>query len=133
MIPIERPYIAPPSAKAHFKRNYERRIAFSIQMRGDLDDIPTIIYYGAPFALIYDVMEFVGKHMGSMMEGYVINNEHSCRYKNGKAYRRISLELHGLQEQYVSLRDIITIINHRMQKLCWCSVKELSLYRLLNL
>lgn len=130
---LQYPDYIPPHPKTHDTRSYERSIAFGLQMRGDNDEIPVLIYYGAPFQLLYDVMAYIGKCMGTMIKGYVINNEHSCRWKNGKAYRRVSVEIHGLNEQFISLPSLILIINNVMQRLCWCSIKELPLKRLLNL
>lgn len=133
-IPIERPYVAPPSSKCnHMTHCYERSIAYALQMRGDNDDIPTIIYYGVPFQLMYDVMKHMALCLQNQWKGYIIRNEHSCRYKNGKAYRRISVEIHGLNEYCISLPDVVMLINNYMQRICWCKIKEFSLTRLLNL
>lgn len=133
--PLTHLYYPPPSpaARGQLKHLYERKIAFGIQMRGDDDALPVLIYYGAPYALIRDVMTSISQALGTLIAGYVIHQEHSCRYRNGRAYRRISIELHGICEQYISLRDIILIINHRMQSLCWCTIREFPLRRLLNL
>ena len=132
--PLRRPYVALPSARATtLQKCYERRIAYGVQMRGDNDDLPVLIYYGAPFQLLYDVMAFVGKCMGDGIKGYRIIHEHSCRWKNGKAYRRIAVEIHGLDEQFVTLSSLIAVINNHMQRICWCKIKEYPIKRLLNL
>lgn len=132
---IRRDYISPrsPEYMSRMKHNYERRIAYGVQMRGDEDDLPVLIYYGASYQLILDVMEHIGKIIGKALKGYVITHEHSCRWKNGKAYRRIAVEIHGLDEQFITLPSLIAVINNYMQRICWCKIKEYPLKRLLNL
>lgn len=129
------PYVPPPTRRASvsLKYCYERPIAYAVQMRGDLDDLPTIIYYGAPWHLLIDVMKYVSRCMGDALKGYVIKQEHSCRWKNGKAYRRMSIEIHGLDEQFMSLESLLMVIHNYMKRICWCKVKELPLKKLLNL
>lgn len=131
--PLDRPYMSRPSPLARLSHCYERNIAFGIQYRGDDDTLPCLIYYGAPFELLRDVMAFVGRCMSDKLKGYTINSEHSCRYRNGKAYHRLSVEIHGLQDQCVSLSDLALLIQSYMQRICWCKVKELPLKKLLNL
>ena len=132
--PIDLPYVS-PEIRHHWslKHCYERKIAYAVQMRGDDDDMPVIIYYGAPMALVRDVMQQMQRMTKGIVSHYVVRHEHSCRYKNGKAYRRIAVEVHGLNEQCMSLNDLTLVIGHYMQKVCWCTVKELPLRKLLNL
>ena len=63
------PYVPPPTRRASvcMKYCYERPIAYAVQMRGDLDDLPTIIYYGAPWQLLLDVMKYVSRCMGDAL------------------------------------------------------------------
>lgn len=128
---LKLPYVSPDMSR-RLSRSYERTIVFSTQVRDD-DVPPTIIYYGAPFSLLSDAMDYMARILKNMLEGYHITREHSCRYRNGKAYHRLALDIRGLNEDCVSFRDLILMLNHHMQEKCWCNIKELPLKRLLNL
>ena len=131
---LEHPYV-PPEVRTHrnIKHNYERKIAYAVQMQGDDESLPVIIFYGAPAALIKDVISDICKMTRDVVSRYIMRREHSCRYKNGKAYRRIAVEVHGIDKQCMSISDLTLIIQHYIQKKCWCTVKELPLRKLLNL
>lgn len=129
----DRPYVARPVRANNLVHDYNRNICCGVQMRGDNDDLPVIIYYGATWALVFDTMAQIAKMMGENIKGYVIRREHSCRWKNGKAYYRLAVEIHGLNEEFMSLQSFLLVINGYMQKICWCTVKELPLRKLLNL
>lgn len=131
--PIRRPYVGPMKKGGRHVHNYHRKIAYAVQMRGDNDDIPHVIYVGAPFALIRDVYAYLGKLITGNIEKLIVYHDHSCKYRNGKVYRRVVVEFYQIHEQEIFLETILLIAHQYMKRICNCSIIDKPLYRILNL
>lgn len=112
---------------------YLHRIAYTEDKRGDKDDVSTLLFYGAPFALLKDVCTSLFGMMNGKVKNLVIGNEHSCRWKNGKCYWRTLIEIHGLDEQFISLKEFFLLIISMMKRICNCTVRHYRLETFVNL
>lgn len=112
---------------------YLHRIAYSEDLRGEKDNIPTLLFYGAPFDLLRDVCLNVFNMMNGKVEDLVIDREHSCRWRNGKCYWRTMIQIHGLDENFISLKDFTLLLITRMQDVCNCSIRHYKLETFVNL
>lgn len=112
---------------------YLHRIAYSEDLRGEKDNIPTLLFYGAPFDLLRDVCLYVFNMMNGKVEDLVIDREHSCRWRNGKCYWRTMIQIQGLDEQFISLKDFTSLLITRMKNVCNCSIRHYKLETFVNL
>lgn len=115
------------------KRENLHRIAYTETMRGDKDDIPTLLFYGAPFALLKDACEALYRMMNGMVKNLVIGHEHSCRWMNGKCYWRTTIQIIGLNEQFISLKEFVLLIISKMKRLSNCTIRHYRLETFVNL
>lgn len=115
------------------KRENLHRIAYTEDMRGDKDNIPTLLFYGAPFVLLKDVCEPIYRMMDGKVRNLVIDHEHSCRWKNGKCYWRTMIRIYGLDEQFISLKEFIFLLIAKMKRICNCTVRHYRLETFVNL
>lgn len=113
--------------------SYLHRIAYSEDLRGEKDNIPTLLFYGAPFDLLRDVCLYVFNMMNGKVEDLVIDREHSCRWRNGKCYWRTMIQIRGLDEQFISLKDFTSLLITRMKNVCNCSIRHYKLETFVNL
>lgn len=115
------------------KRENLHRIAYTEDMRGDKDNIPTLLFYGAPFVLLKDVCEPIYRMMDGKVRNLVIDWEHSCRWRNGKCYWRTMIRIYGLDEQFISLKEFIFLLIAKMKRICNCTVRHYRLETFVNL
>ena len=102
---------------------YLHRIAYTMQMRGDAEGVPTLLFYGASFGLVRDVCQHIHKIMDGNVRDLLISQEHSCRIRNGKCYWRQIVTIEGLNENVLSLQEFVKLIIARMLYICNCTVR----------
>ncbi len=115
------------------RRKYLHRIAYTGTTRGVNDDIPTLLFLGAPFELLRDVCRNIFKMMAGNVRDITINQEHSCRVKNGKQYWRMAVGVVGLNEQLISLPEFFTLIVSCIRRTANCAVRYYKTETFLNL
>lgn len=108
------------------------RIAYTEALRGNNYD-ERVLLFQAPFALIKDACQFIFNIMGGNIRNMIINNEHSCRWRNGKCYRRVAVRIIDLNEQFISLSEFTTLLIARIRKICNCKVRHYRTETFLNL
>lgn len=108
------------------------RIAYTDVLRGnDYDE--RVLLFQAPFALIQDACQFIFNIMNGNIQDMLINNEHSCRWRNGKCYWRVAVQIVGLNEQFISFSEFTTLLIARIKKICNCKVRRYRTETFLNL
>lgn len=115
------------------KRIEKYRIAYTMLMRGDDFDVPTLLFYGAPFLLVKDTCEMIYKAMSGYVKNLYIDREHSCRFRNGKCYWRIAVTIVGLNTAFLALKDFLLMLVSCMQRLCYCKIRHYRTETFLNL
>lgn len=113
--------------------NYVHRIAYAEDRRGINDDIPTLLFYGASFELLKDVCTSLFKMMNGKVKNLVIDSENACRWKNGKCYRRTMIMVHGLDEEFIGIKEFFALIVALIKKICNCTVRYYRLETFVNL
>ena len=106
------------------KRMEKHRIAYTMLMRGDNFDVPTLLFYGAPFLLVKDACLLIYKYMSGNVKNLCIDREHSCRFRNGKCYWRIAVTIVGLNEPFLALEQLVWMLVSCMQRLCYCKIRH---------
>lgn len=112
---------------------YLQTIAYTETMRGLNDDIPTLLFYGASLELLKDTCKYIFKLMNGNVGNLLISKEHSCRIHNGKCYRRTMIQIIGLNEKLISLKEFTLLLISRMKFICNCTIKYFRLGTFLNL
>lgn len=113
--------------------DYVHRIAYTSTFRGVNDDIPTLLFLGAPFALLQDVCTPLCRWMDGAVADITIQREHSCRRKNGKHYWRIAVGIIGLDEYVISYDEFVKLIVNKIKTTANCTVRHYQLETFLNL
>lgn len=134
---LDYPYIPNRQHKSPAGRptphRYLHRIAYTEAMVGMNDDIPALLFYGAPFALLRDVCQHLFKIMNGRVSNIIIGHDHACRYKNGKCYWRVVVSIHGLDQQFISLKEFVLLVIARMKVICNCTIRHYRLETFINL
>ena len=112
---------------------YKHRIAYAITMRGLQDDIPTLLFIGAPFELLRDACRNIYKMMAGNLRDLTVNYEHSCRVRNGKQFWRVAVGIVGLDERFLSLAEFETLFVSHIKRICSCVVRRYKTETFLNL
>lgn len=112
---------------------YLHRIAYTETMRGNEDEIPTLLFYGAPFALLKDACCHIHKTMCGNVRDLKIKLEHSCRYKNGKCYWRYAVSVIDLNEHFISFKEFTLLLIAHIRNICNCAIRHYRLETFLNL
>ncbi len=115
------------------KYQYRHRIAYTETVCGLDDNIPSLLFLGAPFALLRDACKNIHKMMTGKVRDLIVTYEHSCRVKNGKHYWRNVVGIIGLDERFISVKEFITLFISYIQRLCNCTVRRYKLESFLNL
>ena len=111
----------------------KHRIAYTMLMRGDNFDVPTLLFYGAPFLLVRDACQMIYKCMAGNVRNLYISREHSCRFRNGKCYWRIAVTIVGLNESFLALGEFVCMLVSCMKRLCYCKIRHYRTETFLNL
>lgn len=131
------PYTPNPTLKKKMgrplKHCYRHRIAYTETMRGLQDDVPTLLFLGAPFPLLKETCQYLYKLMDGKVKNLTVSWEHSCRVRNGKHYWRIAVGIMGLDEQSLSLQEFTLLIVAYMKRVCHCTVRHFRTETFLNL
>lgn len=132
--PNRLPYQPPPTPHGvPYRHDYRRSIIYSLQYRGDNDDVPTILVVGAPIQLVIDTFKALFGFTSAFVHDYIITREHSCMFSYDNHYWRVAVEVDGLHGGCISVSDIMTLFEQKIQELCWCrSVQYRKLETLLN-
>lgn len=112
---------------------YLHRIAYTKTMRGNEDEIPTLLFYGAPFALLKDACCHIHKTMCGNVRDLKIKLEHSCRHKNGKCYWRYAVSVIDLNEHFISFKEFTLLLIAHIRNICNCAIRHYRLETFLNL
>lgn len=112
---------------------YLHRIAYTETMRGNEDEIPTLLFYGAPFALLKDACCHIHKMMCGNVRDLKIKLEHSCRHKNGKCYWRYAVSVIDLNAHFVSFKEFTLLLIAHIRNICNCAIRHYRLETFLNL
>lgn len=112
---------------------YLHRIAYTETMRGNEDEIPTLLFYGAPFALLKDACCHIHKTMCGNVRDLKIKLEHSCRNKNGKCYWRYAVSVINLNEHFISFKEFTLLLIAHIRNICNCAIRHYRLETFLNL
>lgn len=112
---------------------YLHRIAYTETMRGNEDEIPTLLFYGAPFALLKDACCHIHKTMCGNVRDLKIKLEHSCRHKNGKCYWRYAVSVIDLNEHFISFKEFTLLLIAHIRNICNCAIRYYRLETFLNL
>lgn len=112
--------------------NYLHRIAYTETVRGLRDDIPTLLFH-APFALLKDTCQHLYKAMDGKVKDLRIRYDRSCRVRNGKCHRRVAVQIVGLDEHFISLREFTLMLVSHIERICNCTVRHYRLETFLNL
>lgn len=112
---------------------YLHRIAYTETMRGNEDEIPTLLFYGAPFALLKDACCHIHKMMCGNVRDLKIKLEHSCRHKNGKCYWRYAVSVIDLNEHFISFKNFTLLLIAHIRNICNCAIRHYRLETFLNL
>lgn len=112
---------------------YLHRIAYTETMRGNEDEIPTLLFYGAPFALLKDACCYIHKTMCGNVRDLKIKLEHSCRHKNGKCYWRYAVSVINLNEHFISFKEFTLLLIAHIRNICNCAIRHYRLETFLNL
>lgn len=111
---------------------YIHRIAYTEALRGDNYNEPYLLFQ-APFALVKDVCQNIFTMMDGKVRNIIVSNEHSCRVKNGKCYWRVAVQIIGLDEQFLSMREFVFLIISNMKRIANCTVRHYKTETFLNL
>ena len=115
------------------QRMEKHRIAYTMLMRGGDFDVPTLLFYGAPFLLVKDTCQMIYKAMSGNVKNLYIDREHSCRFRNGKCYWRIAVTIVGLNTAFLALGEFVLMLVSCMQRLCYCKIRHYRTETFLNL
>ncbi len=129
------PYAVPRKSKVGRPTVHQciHRIAYTETVRGYRDEIPTLLFLGAPWFLLQDVCEAVCRMMDGKVKDITLQWEHSCRRKNGKHYWRIAVGIIGLDEAFISMKEFVGLIVSKMTRTAACVVKRFNIEPFLNL
>ena len=112
--------------------SFIHRIAYTEALRGD-EYYECVLLFYAPFELIKDACLYIFNIMAGKVGNLVISNEHSCRRRNGKCYWRVVVQIVGLNEQFISLKEFTLLLISRMKRICNCTVRHYRLETFINL
>ena len=113
--------------------DYLHRIAYTETMRGNEDEIPTLLFYGAPFDLLKDACLHIHKMMDGKVSDLKIKLEHSCRYRNGKCYWRYAVSVIDLDECFISFKEMTLLLIAHISNISNCAIRHFRLETFLNL
>ena len=122
--------IIPPRSYHH---DYHREIAWTIDYRGDDDDIPTLLYVGAGYTLVKKVFLLLFANPNILVDGIRLYHEHYIYQRQGKAWQRVAVELKNFKAGVTSLESLGSIISDMMRRACLCNVRYVQLDKFLNL
>jgi hypothetical protein len=91
----------------------ESYVVFSIDYRGNDDDVLTFVFMGAHWDTITRVFKFLCCPNG-IARGFSQYEEHACIMRNGKGYRRICVELPEPNYHFASLSDMCLLVEARL-------------------
>lgn len=121
-----------PNKRAKLNR-YALHIAYTEVMRGDEFEIPTLLFYNAPFPMLKAVCEYFFRIMNGYIRDIRLWQEHSCRYKNGKCYWRVAVQAIGIKESLVSLNEFFNMLVYKIKSTFNCCIRCFKSETFINL
>ncbi len=109
------------------------RIAYTETTRGLNDEIPTLLFIGAPWLLLKDVCEPLCRMMTGHLHDITLRLEHACIQRNGHHYWRIAVGIIGLDEAFISMKEFICMLLSKMEHTATCNIKRFNTEPFLNL
>ncbi len=129
--------IIPPSRTekrgVHFSHDYHREIAWTIDYRGDNDDIPTLLYVGAGYTLVKKVFLSLFATRSCMFSGFRLYHDSYIYPRQSKAWVRIAIELRHFHSDLMSLEELGALLARRISQECLCNIQFVKLNKFLNL
>lgn len=106
-------------AKSHRRRNDQQpsplRMAYSIDMRGDDEDIPVLVFIGDPDGhALHEAFAWLVKG-GRVAKGFTMEPEHPPVWRNGHAYLRWAITLSQPDYSFCSIETIRLLVESRLQ------------------
>jgi hypothetical protein len=90
-----------------------QNIAYSLDWRGQDDELPVFVFIGATYELLCRVFHWIIGG-GYIAKGFKIEREHACIMRNGKHYWRWAVELKEWNMMFCSRQDLCTLIESRI-------------------
>lgn len=130
------PLFPPADAKRRGRkpiRDGHREIAWTIDYRGDNDDIPTLLFVGAGYTLIKKIFFRMFGKGSAVFNGFKLYRDYFHYQRQGKAWVRMAVELKNLNTDMLSLMDLGNIIERQIKQECLCEIKYVTLNKFLNI
>ena len=129
IFPLMPPQCRVPQLLLH---DYHREIAWSIDYRGDNDDLPTLLYVGAGYTLVKKVfLRMFGRH-SVLFSGFRLYRDYYRYQRQRHAWVRIAVELRNFNDRVMSLQDFGELMARQFTQECLCNIKQLKLEKFLN-
>lgn len=125
------PIVSPKNNR--FKRDYHREIAWTIDYRGDNDDVPALLFVGAGYTLVKKVFLTLFGNGSVLFSGFRLYHDYYPYQLQGKAWIRIAVEMRNFNSDFMSLEDFGLIVERNIKKTCLCNIKYVKLNKFLNL
>lgn len=116
-----------------FIHDYHREIAWSVDYRGDHDDVPTLVYTGAGYTLIKKVFLQLFYKYNGLIHGFSVYRETYVYPRHGRAWWRVAVELKDMDTQMMSLQSLGNLMEYVIKKTCLCNIQYVKLDKFLNL
>lgn len=117
----------------HFKRDYHREVAWTIDYRGDNDDVPTLLFVGAGYTLIKAIFIQMFGNKSYLFSGFRLYRDYYHYQRQGKAWVRIAIELRNYNFNMMPFEDLGLILANKIKQQCLCNIKFVKLAKFLNL
>lgn len=103
-------------------------IAYAIDYRGPDDDQLTFVFIGVDGTTVRKVFDWLIAG-GFVAQGFLLNNEHACVYRNGKHYWRVSVQMIKPNMEFTSVNDMCLLIESRFKSMQH-DITKLSSYKI---
>ena len=123
------PVIPPSEGYVH---DYHREVAWTVDYRGDNDDIPTLLFVGAGYTLVKSIFLSMFALGSPLFSGFRLYQDSYIYQRQGKAWVRIAIELRNYHSERMHIEDLGQILACRIQSSCLCNIKFLKLDKFLN-
>lgn len=89
-------------------------IAYSLDWRGDDEEIPTWSFISAPRELLVEVFKWICSG-GYIAKGFTLASEHAPKWRNGHSYWRTTVTLNQYDNQFCAITDLSLLIESRIR------------------
>lgn len=127
------PYITTKNGLCHFKHDYHREIAWTIDYRGDNDDIPTLLYAGAGYTLVKKAFVQMFGKSSMLCNGLTLYRDFSFYLRQGRLNEYMAVEFKDFNSRVMTLQELGKVMENVMKRICWCNIKYVTLNKFLNI